>query len=969
MDESSAIQQCVPFLKRTAEDLFERHREDIGSLTLVFPNRRARLFFFDYLSPLASRPIEQPKVVGIDEIFSRISGLSETNRYALVASLYECYKKFQKADESFDHFYLWGEVMLDDFDLLDKYLVPVDPLLKNLAALKNTDSDLSFLTKEQYAAIRAFWENFSLEKSSHQLQEKFASVWDMLLPTYNDFQQALAKKNHAYQGMIYRKGAEMLQSNSYDFEKDKYVFIGFNALNKCEKVLLHYLKNNDRAEFYWDYDEYYINDKRQEAGLFMRDNLHEFPSGATPRSLHSCFTQPKDIQIIAVPSDVLQAKLLPTLLNEICEGQPPDGRTAIVLADENLLIPTLYSLPKDTPMLNVTMGYPLSQTPAYSLIEIIVRLQQNARTVDNQPVKFYHKDVLSLLQHQYIRTIADRAASALCSHIIEQNCIYVTANNLAKERQAQLPPAIHRIFEKADTPNDFIDMLSDVLKKVAADHPTQSSVDASLRYDYVVYIYKQLNLLASPLRENNLPMSTSVFLNILCGILRSVRIPFEGEPIAGLQLMGILESRVLDFDNVIMLSLNEDIFPRTEATPSFIPYNLRRGFGLPTVEQHEAMYAYYFYRLLQRSKRVRLVYNSQSSDSRTGEMNRYLRQLQMESGHPIRKSSVAYNVTQVSAKPIVVEKTTAKVADILAKFLRADDKKRAISASSLNSYIACPLKFYFAQIAQLTEPQEVEEEVDERMLGNIFHHTIYALYEPHINVCLSENMLQNMLQNRQKTAALVEQFTAKEFFNDEKKVAEIQHNGKLLMVTETVVKYVEGTLRYDMAHAPFTIAGLEKRLDSCLPAHIGSREHVVNFKGYIDRMDVANGGVRIIDYKTGSSRNGMKLKMVPVEALFSAKEKERRPEIFQALLYSSIIHKAEEGAAAITPMLFFVRDLCKDDGSKNAAILDDVAPLLPDFNELLCAKLSELFDASKPFVQAEDTATCKYCLYSKICHR
>jgi RecB family exonuclease len=958
-------------LERTAQNLYGRYGENISSLTLVFPSHRAQLYFSEYLSQLLSRPLWQPKATGMAEIFVRISGLTEASRYLLVAELYKSYQKIRQTDEPFEHFYFWGEVMLNDFDALDKYLVQVDPLLRNLAALKNMDSSLSFLSKEQRAAVQTFWQNFSPQKNG-RLQEDFASLWSALLPAYNDFRQALRKKNVAYQGMLYREGAEILLKNGFDFGAEKFAFVGFNALNECEKTLLRYLQKEQRAEYFWDYDQYYVGDRRQEAGLFMRQNLNDFPP-PEPDEGYSPFAEEKDIQVVATTSDVLQAKLLPTLLGEACGGQPLDRRTAVVLADEGLLIPTLYSLPAAAEALNVTMGYPLAQTPVYSLVELLIRLHKNAREDENQPPKFYHKDALALLQHQYIRMVVGKEARALCAKIVRQNRVYVTAADLLQEEGSRWRFPASRLFAKLATPGDFAALLRRLLEEVAVAEATEDSLDSKLRREYAAYACKALNQLADALRECDMQPELTVFLSILRSALKAIRIPFEGEPVAGLQVMGILETRTLDFENLVILSLNDDIFPRGESAPSLIPYSLRRGFGLPTVEQHEAMYAYYFYRLLQRAKRVRLVYNSQGSDSRSGEMSRYLRQLLMESPHSVVERSVSYSVTHTPPKPIAVEKTGA-VAQILAAFL--DGGERAISASSLNSYIACPLKFYFAQVAQLKEPEEVDEEVDGRMLGNIFHRVMQTLYSPLVGKTIAAANIADLLHNRQALAALAEAQTAKEFFNDEKETAEIARNGKLFMVKETVVKYVEGMLRYDMRRAPFTASGLEEVLEHKLSVGVGGAQRAVNIKGYVDRIDVVDGGIQIIDYKTGSSLNGKKMKLLSVEALFSEKEEERRPEILQTLLYSSIIRQ-RESAAAVTPMLFFIRSICKSDFDGSIKIksgagyapVDDAAPLLPRFEELLHAKLAHMFDASQPFAQTNDTEACKRCPYSEICNR
>ncbi|MDR2938461.1 MAG: PD-(D/E)XK nuclease family protein, partial [Prevotellaceae bacterium] len=406
--------------------------------------------------------------------------------------------------------------------------------------------------------------------------------------------------------------------------------------------------------------------------------------------------------------------------------------------------------------------------------------------------------------------------------------------------------------------------------------------------------------------------------------------------------------------------------------PSLIPYNLRKGFGLPTVEQHEAMYAYYFYRLLQRAKRVRLVYNSQATDSSTGEMSRYLRQLMMESPHSVPVRSVTYSVTYTKPKPIAVEKS-GEVLAILNEYL--DGGNRALSASSLNKYLECPLKFYFEKIAQLHEPDEVTEEVDGRMLGNIFHRTMQEIYTPLLNKNTTEEDLKILLRDKEKIAVLVEKFTAKEFFGNENEVDEVRRNGKLLMVKEAVQKYVAGTLKYDAQRAPFTIAGLEEKIEGNILANIGGSERSIKFVGSIDRMDICTKSTCIIDYKTGSA-DERKTRFLSVDSLFSESANQRRPEVFQTLLYSLLVQK-KHSTAAVQPALYFVRSIYKNDfdsqikikSEKNYEEVDDATPHLPRFEELLQAKLGELFDTSRPFVQTDEADTCEYCPFSEICHK
>ncbi|MDR1225579.1 MAG: PD-(D/E)XK nuclease family protein [Prevotellaceae bacterium] len=962
----------TPFLQQVAHSLHQRYGDGISNLTLVFPSRRARLYFAHYLSLYITKPLWQPQAVSIDEVFASISGLRIANSYKLVAELYKAYTKNCETNETFDHFYFWGEVMLSDFDSVDKYMVNVDMLLQNLRSLKSIDSTFEFLTEEQRELVHSFWRSFSAEKDG-RLQKNFIDLWSTLPPCYRDFRQQLREQGLAYQGMLYREGAELLKQSDYSFGKTRYVFVGFNALNECEKVLLRRLKQLQIAEYYWDTDTYYLNNRQQEAGLFMRQNIVEFPPVELDKDL-SLFSQEKDIQIVAAPSDVLQAKLIPQLLDEVREEQPLsalDRRTAIVLADEGLLIPTLYSIPEKVSALNITMGYPLLQTPVYSLTELLIKLHKNARKTGDSPAKFYHKDVLAILNHQYIRTLANDDATIVSNEIAQRNLVFISIADIDKLHNLQ-STLIKQLLTYIETPEAVTALLIEMFKLIAQADITADTPDSLLRSEYVTCAYQELNKLNEALKDSSMQLSMSVFLSLLRSTLKSVRIPFEGEPIAGLQLMGILETRALDFEKLIILSLNEDIYPRSEASPSLIPYNLRKAFGLPTIEQHEAMYAYYFYRLLQRSKHIRLLYNNLPGDTRTGEMSRYLRQLCMESPHNIPQRKVDYSVAYAKEKPIVVKKN-AEVAGILKQYLTGGNK--ALSASAINMYMDCPLKFYLAQIAKLREPEELIEEVNEQVLGNIFHHAMQQIYQPYLQQSVDSKTISAILSSKELLNGIAEKSTAKIIFDSEESAHEIAHNGKHLLAKNTVLKYIIGTLEFDAKRAPFTVEGLEKKVDFSLPVLINGQPENVNITGYIDRIDSTGHITTIVDYKTGSGADE-KTKFKSIDALFGS-HKERRKEVLQILLYSLII-KRLYNKSGMAPALYFVRNIyvsgfsgsIKIKNEKNSYTgIENADELLPRFTELLNAKLAEIFDSARPFVQTDEVENCEYCTYGSICHR
>jgi CRISPR/Cas system-associated exonuclease Cas4 (RecB family) len=963
----------IPFLQHTANDLYARYGNKINDLSLVFPSRRAQLYFTEYLSKLSGNQEWMPTITSIDDIFADISGLQLAEHYHLIAMLYKSYSDCYRRDENFDHFYPWGEMMLGDFDSIDKYRVDAQKLFAGMQYSKMMDGDFSFLSPEQQKLVQSFWDSFSAEKNT-PLQENFINLWSALLPIYKHFGEQLLLQNAVYQGLMLRKAAEKLKKQSFDFGTQHFVFIGLNALNECEKVLLHHLKKDGRADFYWDYDEYYINDEMQEAGKFMRYNLQHFPP-ATPLAPADCFAQNKDIQVIAAPTDALQTKLLPQMLDEV-RGDTPladlDRNTAIVLIDEGLLIPALYALPAKNDRddacgiaaFNITMGYPLRQTPVYGLIELLARLHKNARTQSGVH-KFYYKDVLTIIQHRYVKSICPQQIQAMQESIVQHNHIYIDVAFFA-----ELPNEIKDLFVPQPSPAQFCSHLNRLLMFIVNQEWMRDTEENKLHNEYIICAYGEITKLHSALLQSGLELSLPMFMNLLCTTLRSIKIPFDGDPIEGVQIMGILETHAIDFQQLIVLSLNEETMSYRNNTASFIPYNLRRAFDLPTMEQYDALYGYYFYRLLQRAQHIRLLYNSQTEGIRSGEMSRYLRQLQMESPHQPPVRNVSYSIGYRNALPISIPKND-EVMRILQQFLKGGNS--ALSATSLQRFLACPLQFYFAVIVKIQPPNEVTEDIDGRMLGDIFHNTMHVLYSDFVQKEVDEQILQQILNNADALETLVLEQVANIYFKDKSAVEAVKSNGKLWLVKQIVQKYAVGVLRYDLCRAqqtPFVIKGLEQPVNSAIASNINGLEQAVQFKGYIDRIDETSHGIKVIDYKTGKFEDRM-LRMNNVESLFGG-ENEQRKEIFQALLYSLVLHR-EQQIAGIEPALYFLRNIYRTDFDhhiKNGSeIITDATPFLPQFQTELQNLLANIFDPQQNFVQTDNRKTCDKCAFVAICHR
>ncbi len=975
------------FLDTVAADLYARYDNNLSQCCLVFPNRRSRLFFAQSLSKLISKPLWQPTYKSIEEVIEEQTGQKSSDTFSLLLELYEIYTRILQSEETFDRFYFWGEVMLHDFDLIDKYLVNAKALFTNLKEQKELEGDFSFLSDEQIAHIRQFWSSFSPEKST--LQDQFLTVWEALGAIYETFNQELKAKGMAYEGMLYRQVANAEFHTETDNEH--FVFIGFNALNECEKTLFRQLKKQGKAEFYWDYDIYYLNNTAQEAGMFLRQNLIEFPSSLSP--LHfSNFHTSKKIDIISAPSDAIQAKLLPQIITEM--NVPANSQTVVVLADEQLLIPSLHALPAVAQDINVTMGYPLKQTPIYALIELMLRIHRKAKT-KNKHTRYYHRDVLPLLNHPYIKTIAGKAAEHYTNEIIQKNKVYVSPSDFPES------PLLTSLLAPANNHTEIYQRLSILFEQIAT-APLNNENEKMLRA-YVLHCNRQLNKLMKAIDESKVNLSLPVFTNMLHKLFSHESIPFTGEPLLGLQVVGILETRNLDFENVIMLSSNEGIMPKSLNVPSFIPYNLRRGMGLPAIEQHEAVYAYYFYRLLQRAKKITLVYNTSGDESRNGEASRYLMQLKMESGHTVTERNVSFLLNMQEPASIVVKKEESVMSE-LQKYMVTGDELRVtsentsklqvntsklqvklsdnsqpvtrhsslvtLSPSALNTYLSCSLRFYYRYVAHLKMPDEMAEDVDSRLLGNILHHAMEALYKPLEGKSISAETLKAIAADKPKILDAINRSMAREYYHDDTLPDEATENGKLMLLHDVTLKYIQQIINYDISQAPFTLEGTEIKFEHPLPIESGGETATLTLGGIIDRMDRKGNALYVVDYKTGAVKNEFK----SIAALFGADNKQHNPAVLQVMLYSVLL-KQKYPEREVVPQLYFMRELYNKDvnfsitDKENKCTVDSIAPYAENFTATLTTTLSELFNPAVPFSQTSDLDTCTYCDYRQLCSR
>jgi hypothetical protein len=690
--------------------------------------------------------------------------------------------------------------------------------------------------------------------------------------------------------------------------------------------------------------------------MFLRNNIVLFPAPSS-FSLQSEFTADKDVHIIAASSDVLQAKAITKILKSM--DAELDQKTAIVLTDENILIPVIHSLPEECSDINITLGYPLLQTPVYTLAELLICLQNSYRATNSG---FYYKDVLAILRHSYVTGACGEQTGEIIDSIVNNNRIYV--DSLLFENSLFLK----KIFVSLSSYGELTDYLIDIFTYIAT-VPASGDEQVALRKEYIYYMIKSLNRLKKSFEEINFEMGKPVFLNLIRDIFKEMKIPFTGEPVKGLQIMNIQETRALDFDSLILLSVNEGRLPHETAKPSYIPYNLRKGYGLPCREDLEAISAYNFYRLIQRAKSVRLLYSSKTDENRTGEMSRYLYQLKFESGLNIREYPVTFNISFGKSERIEVEKDDTVIQALMQ--YTGNSPLKTLSPSALSAYISCPLKFYFSKILKLESEESVVEELPLNRLGNIIHKVMEQLYSPMRNKKVTEQDMESVYRSTTLIESLINKYFALEFYKTDTLPSDFNENGKLLIVRDVIRKYVKGILKYDKNNAGFTLLGLEKRVGINIPVE----NLTVGLAGIIDRIDMKDNIIRIVDYKTGSGRGASKrMKFNSIDSLFDSDPDRLNKEAFQTFMYAFMYKKSKEPSEDIVPALYFVKDCYSPDFSyfmidetPDKGMVTNFNPYNDDFGECLVRNLQELFDFNVPFMQTEYSRTCETCSFNKIC--
>jgi RecB family exonuclease len=992
------------FLQLVARDLYAKIGNDLSRTALVFPNKRANLFFNDYLAGESDRPIWSPAAMSISDLFQKLSVQKAGDPIRLVCELYKVFIEETQSRETLDDFYFWGELLISDFDDVDKNLVDANKLFGNLQDLRNLTDDYEFLDNEQEEAIRQFFRNFSIERRT-ELKEKFISLWDKLGTIYRRYRENLEQLGIAYEGMLYRNVIEQLDTDRLKY--DKYVFVGFNVLNKVESEFFRQLQKAGKAMFYWDYDIFYTRQiKKHEAGEFINRNLKDFPN-ELPESCFDSLRKPKKIRYISAPTENAQARFLPEWLKTIADSYSPviekenvsdkqavqenrqtiediqavgkdrqttqediqaaeEKENAVVLCNESLLLPVLHSIPQEVKNVNITMGFPLAQTPVYSFINAVMELQTNGYRPDTG--RFTYETVSAVLKHPYTRQLSAKA-DGIERELTKTNRFYPLPSELKQD------DFLAKLFTPRNGISELCGYLIELIRDISVLYRKENEYNDIFNQLYresLFQSYLKINRLYSLSESGELSIRPGTLRKLLTKVLTSSNIPFHGEPAIGMQIMGVLETRNLDFRNLIMLSLNEGQLPKSGGESSFIPYNLRKAFGMTTIEHKNAVYAYYFYRLIQRAENITLLYNTSSDGLNRGEESRFMLQLLVEGPHEITREYLEAGQSPQNSQEIKIPKTKETLERLYRIYDAGNPKSAVLSPSALNAYLDCRLKFYYRYVAGLKAPDEVSAEIDSALFGTIFHRSAELVYTDLTanGRQIRKEELERLLHNEVKLQNYVDSAFKEKFFKvgpEEKP----EYNGIQLINSKVITSYLKQLLRNDLQYAPFEMVAMEKPVSETITIQTGQKPFTLRLGGTIDRMDAKEDTLRIVDYKTGGSPKTP----ANIEQLFTPAE--TRPNyIFQTFLYAAIMCRQQP--LKVAPALLYIHRASSESYSPVIEMGEPRQPKIPvnnfaffedEFRGRLQALLEEIFNEKEPFTQTEDTKKCSYCDFKAICKR
>lgn len=978
------------FLKIVAKDMLEKYGTDMSDIAVVFPNKRASLFLNNYLAQLAHKPIWTPTYITISDLFRRHSDLKVADPIKSICDLHKTFVKCTGIDETLDHFYGWGQLLLADFDDVDKNMVDAKQLFANLSDIHELD-DVSYLTDYQKEMIRKFFSNFSDDHNS-ELKKRFLQLWCHFYDIYTEFNQRMTEQGLAYEGALYRS---VVSNESIEFRHKKYLFVGFNMMQVVELNLLNRLKKQGKAAFYWDYDQYYM-DGNNEAGHYIRQYLPYYPNELADypqQEIYNNMTKNKDITYISAPTENIQARYVNSWLKE--NGRYKMGRNvAIVLSDESLLQSVIHSLPQEVGSINITIGYPLQQTPFYSLIQQLIQLQGIGHPKQGDTYRLHY--VLIALRHPYTRYISEKYTELLAK-LDEQKRFYPSREFLSLDGDEGLTLLFRNLEEATASQDEYnrklITYLLDVLRTIGT-HAKE--LNDPLFHESLYRTYTLLNRLQDLIIAGDLQVDIITLERLIQQLIQTTSIPFHGEPAEGIQVMGVLETRNLDFDHILVLSCNEGKLPKGVNDSSFIPYSLRKAYGLTTVENKVAIFAYYFHSMLQRAHDITLTYNNATEDGQSGEMSRFMLQMMVESQHSIKRKTLV-----AGQKPLRPAYSEAQKTDEVMAVL---DNIKMITPTFLNTYQRCQKQFYYKYVKGLLEPDEIDEdEVDNKIFGNIFHRAAELFYYTFASkddiatddqgkqrlirpIVITADDLDHALKDTSLIYRLVDRAFREELFKVSSSDYHPKYNGLQLINKEVIASYLRQLITIDRRQAPFTIIGMEIVVSTTLGVATARGQKLFRIGGFIDRLDsVAASGnpsalgnlaerIRVIDYKTGRSRTSHPK---DIEEVFSTQPLaigKHNDYYLQAILYSLIVkndRRYNPAQEPVSPGLLFIQNAGADDYDPTLKLgkelLTDVAPLETEFTDHLRSLLADIYDPALPLKPTEDKKRCVFCPYAALC--
>jgi CRISPR/Cas system-associated exonuclease Cas4 (RecB family) len=939
------------FLQAIAAYLHRKHPDDLHRQVVVLPNIRAGLYLRKYLSEHVQKPSWGPSIISVQEFFHRQAGLQPEEPIPLIFELYKCINNIQPGlFDSFDAFYPWGEIMLSDFNDIDKNLTDPLKLYANLRDLKEIDVLYADVNKELMEHLRRFWEQFDVEVNHHS-KESFLQLWKIMPTLYQAFTEKLKKQHTGYEGLIARTVAEGLNNELFPENKPVHYFIGFNVLSKAEEQVFRYFKNQYDAQFFWQYDEDMLRDTYHEAFRFVRDMLQKFP-------MPSDFTYQQKIRnknvmnVYSVPSNTAQVKLASQLLEKKISNEDPGfEHTCIVLPDESLLHPVLYSMPESVKHLNVTMGYPVSYAPQSSIIGLLTRLQDNYTSGE-----FYHQNVLKVLNHPLVQLVAHDHCTKLKKKIVEQNMIRVPESIFKAENNV----LIQQIFSSTDDIMETGLYFSNILKGIY--ESLEDIDDVDFDKEIVYQMYRHINRFNEYLIRDRIHFqSVKTYLWLVSSMLNNLTVSFSGKPMKGLQVMGMLETRLVDFEKIIILSMNEGQFPGQSFKKSFIPYSLRKVFHLPTIEFQDAIHAYYFYRMIMHPDSVYLLYNTATEGFYNGEKSRYIQQIIHETAMPVKEIAVLNQTISKKKEKREIKKDNHTMR-ILSQY-EGQNADRAFSASQLNTYLKCSMAFYYKYIAGIKEPDEMIEQIGYLELGKLVHEVMHKLYAPYAETEVKADDINKIMHNRSHIDDII-----MDAFEKHMKVKRNKITGLNAMGTEAVKMYAERILKQDKQRVPFVYKGGEKFFRALLSNKDISQAPFWHFEGIIDRIESSGNVLRIIDYKTGKLKSP---NVKDMETFFEPERKSDYDHVFQIFFYTWLIYRNQKpgkNAQVLKPVILYMRETQPANEICKGIHVHDYRELMPVFEKQLLQLMDRITDKNEPFRMTSHSNTCENCPYYKVCY-